>query len=107
MTKNIKISDLVWVFEANQNLWAVDKEKKLHQVDMAPENWDAFYQSLQQEAPDIYIGGLAGRRIGLKKLSNTRDYGGMQNEEGRFILPKKLIRSTSLHKACKEDLDRL
>lgn len=47
------------------------------------------------------------RRIKLQKLKNTRDLGGFVACDGRRIKPQMLIRSGSLFKATKKDIERL
>lgn len=46
-------------------------------------------------------------KIKLNSLKNTRDLGGIINKDGYKIKPKKLLRSSALAKANKEDLQKL
>ena len=41
------------------------------------------------------------------KLSNTRDLGGMRTEDGRTIVPGKLIRSGQLYDITESDIRKL
>lgn len=47
------------------------------------------------------------RRLDFKDLQNIRDLGGEKTEDGRSIIPGKLIRSGKLEKVAEEDHDRL
>lgn len=43
-------------------------------------------------------------RIKLEKLHNTRDLGGLETQDGKMILPKRLIRSGTLYEATGDDI---
>ena len=45
--------------------------------------------------------------IELEKLVNVRDLGGISNREGKKIVPKKLLRGSTLYYASENDLARL
>lgn len=45
----------------------------------------------------------AGMRIPFISLKNTRDLGGYKTEDGRQILPRRLLRGEALHGAARED----
>jgi protein-tyrosine phosphatase len=47
--------------------------------------------------------GFVGR-IKLEKLHNTRDLGGLKTQDGKTILPNRLIRSGTLYEATGEDI---
>ena len=47
--------------------------------------------------------GFVGR-IKLEKLHNTRDLGGIKTQDGKMILPGRLIRSGTLYEATGEDI---
>ena len=47
--------------------------------------------------------GFVGR-IKLEKLHNTRDLGGLKTQDGKMILPNRLIRSGTLYEATGEDI---
>lgn len=47
--------------------------------------------------------GFVGR-IKLEKLHNTRDLGGLKTQDGKMILPGRLIRSGTLYEATGEDI---
>lgn len=47
---------------------------------------------------------MAGERIDLKGLGNTRDLGGYRTADGGILRPKRIIRSGALAPASKEDL---
>lgn len=59
------------------------------------------------ECERIETGAYPGGRILLEGLPNTRDLGGIENMEGKRILPLRLIRSGALFDASAADLERL
>lgn len=101
--EQLQVADLIWAFYHQNGLYLISKEHHIYVFEINKDKVDSIYEALQKSNPSIYTGALKGHRIGLRSLPNTRDYGGMQTTDGRFILPKKLIRSGELHKASKED----
>lgn len=64
-------------------------------------------QLLKALNPGIVTGFPKGSRIPLQSLPNTRDLGALATEDGRHILPRRLIRSGNLYHVSLADQDVL
>ena len=64
-------------------------------------------QLLSALNPEIVVGFPKGGRIQLQSLPNTRDLGALVTEDGRHILPRRLLRSGSLYHISLTDQDVL
>lgn len=86
--EQLQVADLIWAFYHQNGLYLISKEHHIYVFEINKDKVDSIYEALQKSNPSIYTGALKGHRIGLRSLPNTRDYGGMQTVDGRFILPK-------------------
>ena len=57
--------------------------------------------------PQMVTGFPQGSRISMQSLPNTRDLGALETEDGRHILPKRLLCSGSLYHISITDQDML
>ena len=105
--RRIDIQHVIWAFEWEGALYLVDKNKKVYTFELESKDPELVFEALKQANPAIIFGAFEGSRIGFESLDNTRDLGGIQTMDGRFILPHKLLRSGSLHKISKADRHRL
>ena len=65
--------------------------------DMLQKEWEEIIKMNEKNT------GFVGR-IKLEKLHNTRDLGGLVTQDGKMILPGRLIRSGTLYEATGEDI---
>lgn len=105
--RRIDIQHVIWAFEWEGALYLVDKNKKVYTFELESKDPELVFEALKQANPAIIFGAFEGSRIGFESLDNTRDLGGIQTMDGRFILPHKLLRSGSFHKISKADRHRL
>ncbi len=105
--KTIDIKNVNWAFEKGGMLYVVENDKKIYTFELSGKDAEDIYESLKKANPDMIVGALMGKRIGFEKLANTRDLGGIQTKDGRFIRPHRLIRSGELHTMSKNDRKRL
>lgn len=85
----------------------VTKRKKRYQFDMTDKEVQECLQLLRALNPQIVTGFPKGSRILLQSLPNTRDLGALETEDGRHILPKRLLRSGNLYHMSLADQDIL
>ena len=85
------------------SLVIVTRRKKTYKFDMTEKEVCDCIQTLKIWNPEISIGFPQGERIVLQSLPNTRDLGALETEDGRHILPKKLLQSGNLYHISMED----
>lgn len=83
------------------------KRKKRYKFDMTEKEVQDCLQHLKALSPEMTIGYPKGGRIPLQSLPNTRDLGAIATQDGRHILPRKLLRSGSLYHMSLVDQDVL
>lgn len=64
-------------------------------------------QLLKALNPDMSVGFPKGGRIALQSLPNTRDLGALATADGRYIIPRKLLRSGDLYHVSMTDKEML
>ncbi len=117
-TKRVKAnslpcSEILWAYrrreengknqEHLESVCMVTRFRKKYRFEMSAEEVTACMKELQRLNPSMASGLPKGTRIPLQGLPNTRDLGGLKSEDGRLILPKKLIRSGDLYHLSYED----
>lgn len=105
--QKIEVKDIDWAFTRENALYLVTNRDQVYTFEINEEDHDKIFDSLHKANPQMILGAYAGERIGFSSLPNTRDLGGMQAKDGRFIRPHRLLRSAALHKINKEDKKRL
>lgn len=120
MTNSLPCRDILWAYMRREGieggiqkqlmanyLVIVTKRRKRYKFDMTEKEVEDCIQLLKALNPDIATGFPKGGRIPLHSLSNTRDLGALTTEDGRHILPRKLLRSGALYHVSLSDQDTL
>lgn len=120
MTNYLPCRDILWAYMRREGvdgggqkqisasyLVIVTKRRKKYKFDMTDKEIHECIQLLKALNPDITTGFPKGGKIPLQSLPNTRDLGALMTEDGRHILPKKLLRSSNLYHVSIADQDIL
>ncbi|HIZ21575.1 MAG TPA: tyrosine-protein phosphatase [Candidatus Blautia faecigallinarum] len=111
MSNNLPCRDILWAYLRREGvddesekkqlivnyLVVVTKRRKRYKFDMTEKEVQECLTLLKALNPEMTVGFPRGSRIPLKSLPNTRDLGALLTEDGRHILPRKLIRSGELY----------
>lgn len=120
MMNHLPCRDILWVYKRQEGveggtqkqistsyLVVVTRRRKRYKFDMTDREVRDCVQLLKALNPDIVVGFPKGGRIHLQSLPNTRDLGALMTEDGRHILPRRLLRSGSLYHISLTDQDVL
>lgn len=120
MMNYLPCRDILWVYKRQEGmeggaqkqisasyLVVVTKRRKRYKFDMTDREIQDCIQLLRALNPNIVVGFPKGGRVHLQSLPNTRDLGALVTEDGRHILPKRLLRSGSLYHISLADQDTL
>lgn len=120
MVNHLPCRDILWVYKRQEGvnggeqkqistsyLVVVTRRKKRYKFDMTDKEIHDCIQLLSALNPEIVVGFPKGGRIQLQSLQNTRDLGALVTEDGRYILPRRLLRSGSLYHISLTDQDVL
>lgn len=120
MTNYLPCKDILWAYRRKEGieggiqkqistsfLVIITRRKKRYQFDMTDRELQNCIQLLRALNPAIVTGFPKGSRIQLQSLPNTRDLGALVTEDGRHILPKRLLRSGNLYHMSIVDQDML
>ena len=120
MTNYLPCKDILWAYRRKEGieggvqkqistsfLVIITRRKKRYQFDMTDREIQNCIQLLRALNPTIVTGFPKGSRIQLQSLPNTRDLGALVTEDGRHILPKRLLRSGNLYHMSIVDQDML
>lgn len=120
MTNHLPCRDILWVYKRQEGvdggvqkqistsyLVVVTRRRKRYKFDMTDREIQDCIQLLKALNPNIIVGFPKGGKIHLQSLPNTRDLGALVTEDGRHILPKRLLRSGSLYHISLADQDVL
>lgn len=120
MMNSLPCKDILWAYMRREGieggvqkqltvnyLVIVTKRRKRYKFDMTEREIQDCIQLLKALNPDIAIGFPKGGRISMQSLPNTRDLGALVTEDGRHILPRKLLRSGTLYHVSLADQDTL
>ncbi len=80
------------------------KSQKRYQFEMTEEEAKSCLLYLKECSPDVIIGFPKGGALPLKSVFNTRDLGGLKTDDGRYILPRQLLRSGDLYHLSESDV---
>lgn len=85
----------------------VTRRHKRYQFDMSEKEIRDCLRLLRVLNPEMAVGYPKGARISQKTLPNTRDLGALMADDGRHIIPRKLLRSGNLYHISLYDQDTL
>lgn len=88
-------------------LVVVTRWHKRYQFDMSEKEIRECLRLLRVLNPEMAVGYPKGARISQKSLPNTRDLGALMADDGRHIIPRKLLRSGNLYHISLFDQDTL
>ena len=116
MMNYLPCKDILWAYKRKEgveggvqkqystsSLVIITRRRKKYQFEMTDREIQNCIQLLKALNPEIVTGFPQGSRIPLQSLPNTRDLGAIQTEDGRHILPKRLLRSGSLYHISDQD----
>ncbi|MDO5135304.1 MAG: tyrosine-protein phosphatase [Eubacteriales bacterium] len=118
MLNNLPCSDIMWVYmrregESSQErggkqvianyLVVITRRRKKYKFDMTEREVQECILHLRALNPNMAVGFPRGGRLPLLSLPNTRDLGAIATEDGRHILPRRLLRSGELYHAALPD----
>lgn len=83
------------------------KRKKRYKFDMTEREVQECIRLLKVLNPEMAVGFPKGSRLSLQSLPNTRDLGAIMAEDGRHILPRRLLRSGELYHISAADKEML
>ena len=120
MMNYLPCKDILWAYKRKEgveggvqkqystsSLVIITRRRKKYQFEMTDREIQNCIQLLRALNPEIVTGFPHGSRIPLQSLPNTRDLGAIQTEDGRHILPKRLLRSGNLYHISITDQDTL
>lgn len=88
-------------------LVVITKRKKRYKFDMSEREVQNCIALLKALNPEMAVGFPRGSRIALQSLPNTRDLGALMTEDGRYIIPRRLLRSGDLYHVSAGDKEIL
>lgn len=116
MVNNLPCKDIMWAYMWRETsdkgerkqistnyLMISTRRKKKYQFDMTQKEAQDCIRVLKALNPDMAVGCPKGGRIDLLSLNNTRDLGGLSTQDGRHLLPRKLLRSGDLYHMSNSD----
>lgn len=120
MINSLPCSDILWAYMRREGddeisvkqvistyLVIITKRKKRYKFDMTEREVQDCINLLKALNPDMAVGFPKGGRIALQGLPNTRDLGALATEDGRHIIPRKLLRSGDLYHVSMADKEIL
>lgn len=120
MMNYLPCKDILWAYKRKEgveggaqkqystsSLVIITRRRKRYQFEMSDKEIQNCLQLLKALNQEIVTGFPQGSRIPLQSLSNTRDLGALETEDGRHILPKRLLRSGGLYHISIVDQDTL
>ncbi|MDO4340686.1 MAG: tyrosine-protein phosphatase [Eubacteriales bacterium] len=75
----------------------VTRRRKRYKFDMTEREVQDCLKLLKALNPEMTVGFPRNGRLSLQSLPNTRDLGALLAEDGRHILPRKLLRSGAMY----------
>lgn len=120
MMNYLPCKDIIWAYKRKEgveggaqkqystsSLVIITRRKKRYQFEMTDREIQNCIQLMRALNPQMVTGFPQGSRISMQSLPNTRDLGALETEDGRHILPKRLLRSGSLYHISITDQDML
>ena len=120
MMNYLPCKDIIWAYKRKEgveggaqkqystsSLVIITRRKKRYQFEMTDREIQNCIQLMRALNPQMVTGFPQGSRISMQSLPNTRDLGALETEDGRHILPKRLLCSGSLYHISITDQDML
>lgn len=120
MLNSLPCRDILWAYMRREGadggaqkqlivnyLVIVTRRRKRYKFDMTEREVQDCIQLLCALNPYMAVGFPKGGKLPLRSLSNTRDLGALVTEDGRHIIPRKLLRSGNLYHMSIADQDTL
>ena len=120
MINSLPCKDILWAYKRRESREEVEgkrlvsnylvihtKRHKRYQFDMTEREVHDCIQILRALNPDMAVGFSQGERLALQSLYNTRDLGGIMTSDGRYFLPRRLLRSGDLYHVSQADQEAL
>lgn len=90
-------------YAVQNSVIVVTRRGKHYKFEMTESEAIVCLDHLRRENPETAIGYPRGKRLPLVSLDNTRDLGAIRTQSGKYILPRKLLRSGELYHVSKQD----
>lgn len=110
MINSLPCKDIMWAYMRRESgddiaqkqlisnyLVIVTRRRKRYKFDMTEREIKDCMLLLKALNPEMAIGFPKGGRLAMQSLPNTRDLGALMTEDGRHILPRRLLRSGALY----------
>lgn len=120
MINSLPCKDILWAYLRREGadssarkqlivnyLVIVTRRKKRYKFDMSEREVQDCIRLLKVLNPEMAVGFPKGGRLPLQSLPNTRDLGALVTEDGRHILPRKLLRSGEIYHVSIADQEML
>ena len=120
MMNYLPCKDIIWAYKRKEgveggaqkqystsSLVIITRRKKRYQFEMTDREIQNCIQLMRALNPQMVTGFPQGSRIPMQSLPNTRDLGALETEDGRHILPRRLLRSGELYHLSNADKTRL
>ncbi|MDO4272477.1 MAG: tyrosine-protein phosphatase [Eubacteriales bacterium] len=120
MMNSLPCKDIMWAYMRREGmdsdarkqlivnyLVIVTRRKKRYKFDMTEREVHDCIRLLKVLNPEMAVGFPKGGRLPLQSLPNTRDLGALMTEDGRHILPRRLLRSGELYHVSLADQETL
>ena len=120
MMNSLPCKDILWAYLRREGadssarkqlivnyLVIVTRRKKRYKFDMTEREVQDCIRLLKVLNPEMAVGFPKGGRLPLQSLPNTRDLGALVTQDGRHILPRKLLRSGELYHVSITDQEML
>lgn len=120
MINSLPCKDILWAYMRREGteggdgkqlianyLVIVTRRRKRYKFDMTEKEVKECISLFKALNPEIALGYPKGGRISAQSMPNIRDLGALYTEDGRHILPRRLLRSGDLYHISVADQDTL
>jgi protein-tyrosine phosphatase len=121
ITNSVPCAEIIWAYHFRESpdleqvqrvlltnlLVLVTRRGKQYQFPMSEREVTDCLKVLKTLNPELVVGFPRGSRLNGQNLLNTRDLGALETEDGRHILPCRLLRSADLYHISLADKDML
>lgn len=103
----IAYKELVWAYPEANGIVIHTQQKDQYLIEMDGEEAKRCLKALKRQIPELIAGSQKGGKLPLNSLDNTRDLGSIQTQDGRCILPGRLLRGGDLYHISYDDQNYL